>query len=125
MAKPPTKNPKPNMPTEPEAVIEPVADQIEDLTPALESGGAKAETTQSTANTKKDPVKPKKPVVTKTSSLLPSQQKLDHLKAAVLAAGNPENLITILNHVEDAGGRKDVLDSIEAYKVLKTVLEDM
>lgn len=125
MAKPPVKNPKPEMPIESQAAVESKVEQSNDSTPAAETNGSKAESSPSPASLKKEPVKPKKPVISKTSSLLPSQQKLDHLKAAVLAAGNPENLITILNHVEDAGGRKEVLESIEAYKVLKTVLEDV
>lgn len=75
------------------------------------------------SNIKKD-MKPKKPLLTKPGSLLPSPQKLDHLKAAVSAAGGADNLVTILQHVEDAGGYREVLESIEAYKVLKTVLEE-
>lgn len=75
------------------------------------------------SNIKKD-MKPKKPLFTKPGSLLPSPQKLDHLKAAVSAAGGADNLVTILQHVEDAGGYREVLESIEAYKVLKTVLEE-
>ncbi len=69
--------------------------------------------------------KPKKPnlVGGKPSSMLPSAHKLDHLKAAVNAAGGTENLLLILQHVDEAGGRAEVADSIEAYRVLKTVLE--
>ncbi len=69
--------------------------------------------------------KPKKPnmVGGKPGSMLPSAHKLEHLKAAVSAAGGTENLLLILQHVDEAGGRAEVADSIEAYRVLKTVLE--
>jgi len=72
----------------------------------------------------KKEMKPKKQLSAKTGSFLPSPQKLDHLKAAVTAAGNADNLVIILQHVEEAGGYKEVIESVEAYKVLKTVLED-
>jgi hypothetical protein len=72
----------------------------------------------------KKEMKPKKPLSAKTGSFLPSTQKLDHMKAAVKAAGNADNLVIILQHVEEAGGYKEVIESVEAYKVLKTVLED-
>jgi hypothetical protein len=87
-------------------------------------GSSKPDGNASSSIAKKEVPKVKKPLPMKNSSLLPSQQKLDHLKAAVLAAGNADNLITILHHVDEAGGRKEVLESIEAYRVLKTVLEE-
>ncbi len=73
---------------------------------------------------KKDSARPKKQSSVKNGSLLPSAYKLEQLKAAVSAAGNAEQLLLILNHVEEAGGRAEVIESIEAYRVLKTVLED-
>ena len=80
------------------------------------------------SNVKKSPVptRPKKQTVstTKSGSLLPTAYKLEHLKAAVAAAGNAEKLLVILQHVEEAGGKLEVTESIEAYRVLKTVLED-
>lgn len=74
---------------------------------------------------KKDSARSKKQVSsTKNGSLLPSAYKLEQLKAAVEAAGNIEKLLLILHHVEEAGGKSEVTESIEAYRVLKTVLED-
>lgn len=70
------------------------------------------------------PTRVKKQPASKTGSLLPSAYKLEQLKAAVTAAGNAEQLLLILNYVEEAGGRAEVVESIEAYRVLKTVLED-
>ncbi|EMI45447.1 hypothetical protein RRSWK_01851 [Rhodopirellula sp. SWK7] len=60
----------------------------------------------------------------KNAGLLPSDDQLESLKEAVAAAGGAENLLLILQHVEDAGGRVQVEESIEAYRVLKTVLEE-
>lgn len=81
-----------------------------------------------TANPKKDlaPSRPKKQTasVAKNGSLLPSAYKLEHLKSAVTAAGNAEKLLLILHHVEEAGGKSEVTESIEAYRVLRTVLEE-
>lgn len=59
-----------------------------------------------------------------SGSLLPSADKLEQLKAAVTAAGSAENLLQILQHVEQAGGLSEVTESIEAYQVLKTVMEE-
>jgi hypothetical protein len=59
----------------------------------------------------------------KGSSLTLSQHKLDHLKAAVAAAGSVENLLSILQHVDEAGGRHEVAESVEAYRALKLALE--
>ena len=41
-----------------------------------------------------------------------------------MAAGGTEQLLSILHHVEEAGGRAEVVESIEAYRVLKTVLDE-
>jgi hypothetical protein len=77
---------------------------------------------------KKDLVqtRPKKPSVPvpKNGSRLPSAHKLEHLKAAVTAAGSADKLLLILQHVEEAGGKAEITESIEAYRVLKTVLEE-
>ncbi len=70
------------------------------------------------------PARTKKQPVSKNGSILPSAYKLEQLKAAVSAAGNAEQLLLILNHVEEAGGRGEVIDSIETYRMLKSVLED-
>jgi hypothetical protein len=59
----------------------------------------------------------------KGSSLTLSQHKLDHLKAAVAAAGSVDNLLVILQHVDEAGGRHEVAESVEAYRALKLALE--
>lgn len=89
----------------------------------------KPETTVAvTSNPKKDlsPSRPKKQtvLVAKNGFLLPSAHKLEHLKAAVTAAGNAEKLLLILHYVEEAGGKSEVTESIEAYRVLRTVLEE-
>ena len=76
------------------------------------------------SSTKKESARPKKQAATKNGSLLPSAYKLEQLQAAVKASGNTENLLLILHHVEEAGGKAEVSESIEAYRMLKTVLED-
>jgi hypothetical protein len=76
-----------------------------------------------TSTAKKDSARPKKQVSAKNGSLLPSAYKLEQLKAAVTAAGSTDKLLLILHHVEKAGGRAEVTESIEAYRVLKTVLD--
>jgi hypothetical protein len=82
-------------------------------------------TNQPVASTvKKDSARPKKQVSAKNASLLPSAYKLEQLKAAVTAAGSTEKLLLILHHVEEAGGKAEVTESIEAYRVLKTVLDE-
>jgi hypothetical protein len=68
--------------------------------------------------------RPKKQAPAKNGSLLPSAYKLEQLKAGVTAAGGTEKLLLILQHVEEAGGRTEVVESIEAYRVLKTVLDE-
>ena len=73
---------------------------------------------------KKEPTRLKKQAPAKNGSLLPSAYKLEQLKAAVTAAGGTETLLSILHHVEEAGGRAEVAESIEAYRVLKTVLDE-
>ncbi len=92
--------------------------------PTSDTGTAVASTTVA-SSTKKDSARPKKQASSaKNGSLLPSAYKLEQLKAAVAAAGNTEKLLLILQHVEEAGGKAEVTESIEAYRVLKTVLED-
>lgn len=59
----------------------------------------------------------------KGSSLMPSQHKLENLKAAVAAAGSVDNLLLILQHVDEAGGRQEVAESVDAYRALKLALE--
>ncbi len=82
-------------------------------------------TSQTVAITaKKDLARSKKQASAKSGSLLPSAYKLEQLKAAVAAAGNIEKLLLILHHVEEAGGKAEVTESIEAYRVLKTVLDE-
>jgi hypothetical protein len=61
--------------------------------------------------------------VAKGPSLMPSQHKLENLKAAVAAAGSVDNLLLILHHVDEAGGRQEVAESVEAYRALKLALE--
>jgi len=80
------------------------------------------------SNIKKDMVqtRPKKPnaPTLKSGSLLPSAYKLEHLKTAVDAAGSTEKLLLILHHVEEAGGKSEVSENIETYRVLKAVLDE-
>ena len=76
------------------------------------------------AMAKKDLARPKKQAPAKTGSLLPSAYKLEQLKAAVTAAGGTEKLLLIMQNVEEAGGKAEVTESIEAYRVLKTVLDE-
>ena len=96
--------------------------------PATEINAKPEAVTPEASNAKKSPVptRPKKQIAsaTKSGSLLPTAYKLEHLKAAVAAAGNADKLLVILQHVEEAGGKSEVTESIEAYRVLKTVLED-
>jgi hypothetical protein len=73
---------------------------------------------------KKDTPRSKKQALGKNGSLLPSAYKLEQLKLAVTAAGSAEKLLSILHHVEEAGGRTEVIESIETYRVLKTVLDE-
>ncbi len=74
---------------------------------------------------KETPARAKKgAAAAKNGSRLPSEHQLENLKAAVVAAGGSENLLLILQHVEEAGGKADVEESVEAYRVLKTVLEE-
>jgi len=70
--------------------------------------------------------RPKKPnaPTPKSGSLLPSAYQLEHLKAAVDAAGSTEKLLLILHHVEEAGGKAEVSENIETYRVLKAVLDE-
>lgn len=93
-----------------------------------QSSKSEAATPTASASTaappKKEVARPKKQAATKNGSLLPSAYKLEQLKAAVTAAGNTENLLLILHHVEEAGGKAEVTESIEAYRMLKTVLEE-
>jgi hypothetical protein len=133
MAKPSGKTSKSDAPLETaSSELSPVAQDSSSMSEASSHGEAlprnesttKAESGTAPQAAKKEVAKLKKPLLPKTSSLLPSPQKLDHLKAAVLAAGTTDNLIAILQHVDEAGGRKEVLESIEAYRVLKTVLEE-
>ena len=56
--------------------------------------------------------------ITYDKSLVPG-----HLKAAVTAAGGTEKLL-IMDHVEEAGVKAEVIESIEADRVLTTVLEE-
>ncbi len=77
-----------------------------------------------TSTAKKDMARPKKQASAKNGSLLPSAYKLEQLKAAVTAAGSTEKLLLIMHHVEEAGGKAEVTESIEAYRVLKTVLDE-
>jgi len=79
------------------------------------------------SNAKKDPAvnrNKKGPTGSaKGTSLMPSQHKLENLKAAVAAAGSVDNLLLILQHVDEAGGRQEVAESVEAYRALKLALE--
>ncbi len=104
-------------------------DSVAETQPSNDTTTAVASTvvasTPAASSTKKDAARSKKQSgPTKNGSLLPSAYKLEQLKAAVAAAGNIENLLLILNHVEEAGGKSEVTESIEAYRVLKTVLEE-
>lgn len=56
-------------------------------------------------------------------SWMPSEQKLENLAAAIVAAGDAANLLLILNHVDGAGGPAEVIESIEAYRALKSAVE--
>jgi len=80
-----------------------------------------------TSNAKKDPAvnrSKKGPTGSaKGSAWMPSQHKLENLKAAVAAAGSVDNLLLILQHVDEAGGRQEVAESVEAYRALKLALE--
>lgn len=68
-------------------------------------------------------VKKTKAPVAKQGSWMPSEQKLESLAAAIAAAGDAANLLLILDHVERAGGPAEVIESIEAYRALKSAVE--
>lgn len=68
------------------------------------------------------PKKTKAPAV-KQGSWMPNEQKLGNLAAAITAAGDAANLLLILEHVDAAGGPAEVVESIEAYRALKTAVE--
>ncbi len=90
------------------------------------SDTSKSSDIAATSSGKKEssPSRTKKQSPAKNGSILPSAYKLEQLKAAVSAAGGAEQLLVILNYVEEAGGRAEVVESIEAYRVLKTVLDE-
>jgi hypothetical protein len=92
--------------------------------PPKEDVTTPASNTPIASTAKKDSTRPKTQASAKNGSLLPSAYKLEQLKAAVTAAGNTEKLLLILHHVEEAGGKAEVTESIEAYRVLKTVLDE-
>ena len=102
----------------PEAVASPAE------TPPAENVPPPVTNAPAVAAVKKELARTKKPVPAKNGSLLPSAYKLEQLKAAVTAAGGTEKLLLIMQHVEEAGGKAEVTESIEAYRVLKTVLEE-
>lgn len=143
MAKPnPSKNPKSDSPAE-MALSD--ASKSPDASKSLESGKVSTESaatasshaiesaTKPVANPPASNLGKKDAVVnrnkkgpassTKGSSLMPSQHKLENLKAAVAAAGSVDNLLLILQHVDEAGGRQEVAESVEAYRALKLALE--
>jgi len=136
MAKPtPTKNqPKPAAAVEnagPEPAKTPADKPVENPVaqqPAAAEPVAKPMVNPpATSNAKKDPAvnrNKKGPTGSaKGSAWMPSQHKLENLKAAVAAAGSVDNLLLILQHVDEAGGRQEVAESIEAYRALKLALE--
>jgi len=96
--------------------------------PAKETTDKPVASVPSISNIRKDMVqtRPKKPnaPTPKSGSLLPSAYQLEHLKAAVDAAGSTEKLLLILHHVEEAGGKSEVSENIETYRVLKAVLDE-
>jgi hypothetical protein len=132
MAKP---NPPKNHP-KPDSVPENVSpDPIKEVTESVATKSSSASdaapkpiTSPPAANPgKKDAVvnrnKKTPTAAAKGSSLMPSQHKLENLKAAVAAAGSVDNLLLILQHVDEAGGRQEVAESVEAYRALKLALE--
>ncbi len=110
--------PKPDAATEP--TVEKPADSAADQSVTVDSKRASS-ITKETPTT----IRPKKtkPTIGKQSSLMPSEQKLENLAAAIAVAGNADNLLLILHHVEAAGGQAEVIESIEAYRALKTAVE--
>lgn len=57
------------------------------------------------------------------ASWMPNGQKLENLASAIAAAGDAANLLLILDYVDAAGGSSEVIESIEAYRALKTAVE--
>jgi len=139
MAKPtPHKNqPKPELPPEnaspesskPAPDAKPATDSAPTQSPTAAEQVAKptASSPATTSNAKKDSAvnrnKKGPSGSAKGSSLMPSQHKLENLKAAVAAAGSVDNLLLILQHVDEAGGRQEVAESVEAYRALKLAFE--
>ncbi len=68
-------------------------------------------------------VKKSRPAAGRSGSLMPSDQKLEHLRLAVAAAGDADTLLTILDHVGQAGGPDDVVESIQTYRALRAAVE--
>jgi hypothetical protein len=103
-----------------EPTIEKPADPVVDQSVTADSKRAPSLTKESPAA-----IRPKKtkPTIGKQSSLIPSEHKLENLAAAISLASNVDNLLSILHHVEAAGGQAEVIESIEAYRALKTAVE--
>lgn len=123
MAKPQSAKQASKANESPESATPPTEASIS-AAPPTESTTPPASPSSAAPVAKKESAKPKKPAPTKGGSLLPSAYKLEQLKAAVAAAGGTEKLLLIMHHVEEAGGKAEVTESIEAYRVLKTVLEE-
>ena len=104
----------------PEPMVEKNADLAVDQSATADSKRAPSVTKESPATTRP---KKTKPTIGKQNSLMPSEHKLENLAAAIAVAGNADNLLSILHHVEAAGGQAEVIESIEAYRALKTAVE--
>jgi len=119
-----------DQPEEKKAEIKPTEKKKKDAAKSSESKASEAPqpkekptispANKSTANRSK---KTKASASAKQTTAKPSEHKLEHLAAAVAAADGADNLLTILAHVEQAGGQAEVIESIETYRALKTAVE--
>lgn len=124
MAKPSSTKPsnKPAPPVTDEATVHAQDEPVQAKPENTEAAKRPASTPAKETSVASRPKKTKAPAV-KQGSWMPNEQKLENLAAAIAAAGDAANLMLILEHVDAAGGPADVIESIEAYRALKTAVE--
>lgn len=124
MAKPSSTKPS-NKPTPP--VAEEAAVHVKEESVQAQPDAVSVAKTPASTPLKDTPpasrVKKTKAPAVKQGSWIPNEQKLENLAAAIAAAGNAANLLLILERVDAAGGPAEVIESIEAYRALKTAVE--
>lgn len=124
MAKPSSIKPsnKPTPPVAEEAVVHVKEESVQAQPDAVSVSKAPASVPVKDTPPASRVKKTKAPTV-KQGSWIPNEQKLENLAAAIAAAGDAANLLLILERVDAAGGPAEVIESIEAYRALKTAVE--